>query len=667
MGAEDIHAGRKEPTGWPGYKFITCAGLAVTIGLPLLALLAPTVLGYFNGKLYDEFLLRITPGRASHRILIVDVDENSLREHGQWPWPRYKMATLLDRLNQAGAAAIGLDILFPEKDRTSLAIIQENLRHDLNLTLEFQSSDLFPDNDRLLADAISRSPAVLGYQFLFDLPPVPSDCGLHPLNLTGGTNVGAPAHFQWNASRITCNLRLLTENAGHSGFFNVSPDADGILRSAPLIMAYGDQFYPSLALASVMKALKIERIALTRRINEYDLVLGRTTVPLDPRGGLLIKYRGRAKTFPYISAADLLAGRVPEAALKDKIVFVSTSAAGLKEFRSTPTDPLFPGVEVHATIADNLLTADFLHRPASAPGIEFMAALLCGMGYVCATAKSGALRSFLLFSAGAAGIGWISFRLFDARGVFISPMMPLLVLTADFSLLNLLKFRREEHKSRQQTRDLALAQAAIIESLAALTETRDPETGGHIKRTQAYVRLLAGALRKQRDFSAVLTDDMVDLLYQSAPLHDIGKVGVPDRILLKPGRFSEEEFAEIKRHTTIGRDVIAAIQHRLGERSFLSIAHEITSTHHEKWDGSGYPQGLQGEKIPLSGRLMAIADMYDALTSGRVYKEVLSHEEAVRVMSEHARESFDPRIFKTFLEIQEDFHQVARRLADPSK
>jgi adenylate cyclase len=665
MAVEAVDAGDQRRRGFPGYKLIICSGLVITISLPLLALLLPTAWSYFNAKLYDEFLTRSSPVQTSERILIVDIDENSLREHGQWPWPRYKIAAILDRLNQAGAAAIGLDMMFPERDRTSLEIIRKDLRRDLNLSIEFSSSDLLLDHDLLLADAISKSPAVLGYQFLFDPTDFPDDCRLHPLDLTDAPVIPDSAGFAWNATHATCNLRVLSENAHHSGFFNVSPDGDGILRSVPLIMAYQDRLYPSLALAVVMKALKLDRIGLIRHFDDYALTLNRTVVPLSPRGALLVKYRGKGKTYMYISAADLLAGGIAAPQIEDKIVFVSATAAGLREFRATPTDPLFPGVEVHATVVDNLLTADFLSRPAWVPGIELVAALLCGLLYVFATARGGALRSLLLVMAGSAVLVWLSFGLFDSRGIYVSPLMALLVLGANLTLLNLLKFRREELKSRQQTRDLSLAQAAIIESMAALTETRDPETGGHIKRTQEYIRLLAEALREHPAYRPALTIQMVDLLYKSAPLHDIGKVGVPDRILLKPGKLTDKEFEEMKMHATIGRDVIAAIQQKLGPRAFLCVAHDLIYTHHEKWDGTGYPQGLKGVQIPLAGRLMAIADMYDALTSERVYKDLLAHEEAVKVMNENAAASFDPQIFNVFLDICEDFHQVARSLADP--
>jgi response regulator RpfG family c-di-GMP phosphodiesterase len=239
-----------------------------------------------------------------------------------------------------------------------------------------------------------------------------------------------------------------------------------------------------------------------------------------------------------------------------------------------------------------------------------------------------------------------------------------LVLLANFSSLSLLKFWREERKAKERTRQLALAQEAIIESMASLTETRDPETGGHIKRTQNYVRVLAQVLKGSLDHGAQLDDEAIDLLYKSAPLHDIGKVGVPDRILLKPGKLSEKEFEEMKKHTVIGRDAIRATERKLGNKSFLRFAQDIAYTHHEKWNGSGYPQGLRGEEIPLCGRLMALADTYDALISKRVYKPPLTHEEAVKIIVKDKGTHFDPAIVDAFLSVSDEFRNIAYENAD---
>lgn len=224
-----------------------------------------------------------------------------------------------------------------------------------------------------------------------------------------------------------------------------------------------------------------------------------------------------------------------------------------------------------------------------------------------------------------------------------------------------------EQKVAERTRELALTQAVTIHSLASLAETRDNETGNHIRRTQNYVRALAENLRRCARFRSFLDQPTIDLIYESAPLHDMGKVGVPDDILLKPGKLTDEEFEVMKTHTILGREAIlrAAPEESNGSMAtFLRFIIEIAHTHHEKWDGTGYPEGLKEEEIPISGRLMAIADVYDALISKRVYKPAFSHEKAVEIIREGAGQHFDPDMAAAFLEIEGEFKQIARQYAD---
>ncbi|MBN4065478.1 HD domain-containing protein, partial [Desulfocapsa sp. AH-315-G09] len=189
--------------------------------------------------------------------------------------------------------------------------------------------------------------------------------------------------------------------------------------------------------------------------------------------------------------------------------------------------------------------------------------------------------------------------------------------------------------------------------MAVLAETRDNETGKHIMRTQHYVRVLAEQLIKAGKYRDYLDAARINLLFKSAPLHDIGKVGIADSILLKPGKLTEEEFAVMKKHTSYGRDAIVKAEQEIGVGSsttFLTMAREIAYTHHEKWNGQGYPEGICGDAIPLSGRLMAVADVYDALISKRVYKEAFSHEKAVAIIIDGRGEHFDPELVDAFIE-----------------
>jgi len=222
-----------------------------------------------------------------------------------------------------------------------------------------------------------------------------------------------------------------------------------------------------------------------------------------------------------------------------------------------------------------------------------------------------------------------------------------------------------ESEVARRTREVSAIQDVTIQAMASLAETRDSDTGNHIRRTQFYVKALTSKLKSHPNYSVYLTDSMIEMIFKSAPLHDIGKVGIPDRILLKPGRFEPAEFEIMKTHTTLGRDAIQAAETSLGlEVEFLSIAKEIAYGHQEKWDGSGYPEGLKGESIPISARLMAVADVYDALISRRVYKDSMPHEKAIAIIEEGRGSHFDPDMVDAFLAIQDEIKLIAARYAD---
>ncbi|MDI3323270.1 HD domain-containing protein [Pontibacterium granulatum] len=215
-----------------------------------------------------------------------------------------------------------------------------------------------------------------------------------------------------------------------------------------------------------------------------------------------------------------------------------------------------------------------------------------------------------------------------------------------------------------RTKELSITRDASILGLASLAETRDNETGAHILRTQNYVRVLAEELAKQDKYHDQLDPETIDLLYKSAPLHDVGKVGIPDNILLKPGKLTDAEFEIMKGHPQIGADALAVAKAQLGSNSFLQTAREISLTHHEKWDGRGYPKGLKGEEIPISGRLMALADVYDALTTKRVYKPAFPHEKARAIIVEGRGSHFDPAVVDAFLALEQTFIDIATTYVD---
>jgi len=215
---------------------------------------------------------------------------------------------------------------------------------------------------------------------------------------------------------------------------------------------------------------------------------------------------------------------------------------------------------------------------------------------------------------------------------------------------------------RTGERILAIASRDVtIFSLAKLAESRDPETGAHLERIREYCLLIGQDLANQELFHETVDGEYVQMIYLTSPLHDIGKVGIPDRVLLKPGRLTLEEFEVMKQHTVIGGQTLDAALQAYPEARYLQMARDIAWSHHEKFDGTGYPHGLRGEGIPLCGRITALADVYDALTTKRVYKDAFSHDVARAIILEGSGKHFDPQIIASFLRNEERFQDVHRR------
>ena len=225
-------------------------------------------------------------------------------------------------------------------------------------------------------------------------------------------------------------------------------------------------------------------------------------------------------------------------------------------------------------------------------------------------------------------------------------------------------FYQAHYRYRRTTLQLIETQDVTIHALAYQSEMHDTETGNHIERTTSYVRLLAEELGRGERDRHVLTEKYIDNLAKSAPLHDIGKVGIPDTVLCKPGRFEPHEYELMKKHSEYGASVLRRAEAKLSFASFLRTAIDIAQSHHERWDGKGYPTGLQGEDIPLSARIMAVADIYDALRSRRRYKGPFPHEECCELIAQDAGKALDPLVVEAFLRREKVFLEVSRRLAD---
>ena len=649
-------------------KVVLLNGSFLTLLFTFISVFQPSFLSLVGLKVYDSMVRFLPKSQGRAQPVIIDLDEKTLAQFGQWPWPRYRTAQLLKKLNQLEPSAVGLDIIFAEPDRTSLKNMQQEMLRDLGVNLSYDVPAHFADNDFMLARSLEKGPFVLGYKFLFGEGPGGKESFLHRLNVSVQQN-GVPASVStlYQASDAVVNIEALSRSVNASGFVNYPADEDGVLRRVPLLIAFNNEIYPSFALATLMKSLDVKRVTLNLEKDKVEsLEIKGRTVPLDQKSNLLLDYQGGRHFFDYIAAADILNDAVARERIKNKIILVGTSAAGLVDTHATPLDTHYPGVEVHATIIENIVNNHFFARPLWARGAELLSIIALGFFSTLFLARARPLHSIIFLTLAGSGLWTGSYLFLSARGIFLNPLNGTLILIINFAFLSLLKYWREEQRLKKRTQELIVAQDTAILSLTSLAETRDEETGAHIMRTQHYVRLLAEELAKQPKFQDTLDSETIDLLFRTSPLHDIGKVGVADSILLSPDKLSSGEFEQMKEHARLGHDTLEKAEARLadGDHAFLRMAREIAHYHHEKWDGTGYPQGLKGDEIPLPGRLMALADVYDALISRRRYKPPFSHKVAVNIIRRNSGTHFDPDVVDAFLAQEETFRAIALWFSD---
>lgn len=618
-----------------------------------------------NNFLYDNYQRYSATGAASAHAVIVDIDDISLDAAGQWPWPRYRVAALVGAIARLKPSAIGLDIIFAEPDRTALENIQKAFKEDFGLDIEFTGVPPgLTDNDGYFGSVLAETDAVGANFFYFDHSSKVEVSAEPPFNIIARTD---RLHLH-DAPGMLDNTIKISSQLKYSGFLNNQPDDDGILRRLPLLIQYNGVIYPHLALATWMRSLGVSRAEVGEGSYGPVIRVGTYAIPVTGNGYALLRFTGSSQLYRSVSAVDLLNGSVGEEFIRGKIVFVGSSAAGLKDIYHTPYDAQFPGVKIHAAMVENIINGDVLIEPVWAKTFVFVACVATGM--FVSLLFIFVNSAFLVLAGTTLLIAFVligSFVALNHAGIFLPPGTPAGIALFLFTIFAVMRFAIEKRHSYIWFRQLANARQVTMESMAAVAESRDPETGAHIKRTQYYVRAVAEQLMQQDLFSNTLTSDYIDLLYVSAPLHDIGKVGVPDHILMKPDKLTDEEFELMKMHAEYGKRIIYSTAKKIEGDNFLVLAGEIAATHHEKWDGSGYPHGLAGESIPLSGRIMAVADVYDALISRRCYKAPFSHEKAFGLLRDGRDKSFDPVVLDAFFAIEEQIKEIAARFVDKNE
>lgn len=434
------------------------AGMSITVVMVFLFLSQPQFLYLLELKVYDHYIKEYHGPVSTNIPVIIDLDEKSLAEKGQWPWPRYRVAMLMKYLQAYGAVAIASDIIFVEPDRTSPINIKKDVKRDLDLNIGFKGLPAdFDDYDALLAANLKTGPFILGIDFIAggknqtERSPERQECSVKPAKVAILAPPGSmsPLDALPKAKDMICPIPILAKAAARCGFITISPDADSVYRRVPLLFSCKGKLYPSLALASLMQATGIDSMILKMSsLGVESIKLKGMVIPTDYHGRMLINYRGTMKTFEYISAADVLDRKLPNGALQGRIALIGTSASGLKDLRPTPLDPGAPGVETHATIIDNILSKQFISIPDWTKGVEFSGMILAGL-----------VTTFLLMWARASWIVlpliglsyamWYgSILLYKEQSYFISPMYSYLTLAVTFASLTILKFWREEHAKK---------------------------------------------------------------------------------------------------------------------------------------------------------------------------------------------------------------------------
>ncbi len=418
---------------------VSSIGFVITCLIAFLYFFQPPVLKQLDFEIYDFFLEKSIDNTPHPIPVILDIDEATLEKYGQWPWSRYRLAKLNEILLENGALAVALDIVLAEEDRTSPLLLKQTLASELDVAIDFIDlpQELY-DNDAYFAKSLEGKPIVLGSYLRFgeneaftpEEKAVFDSAVPKAIEFQAENAIPAATHLL-KPTGITMPLPELAE-AGHLAFFNIGMDDDGIARSAQLVVSVDDKIFPSLAVKALMLATKQKSLRVNSdKYGLKSIVVGRGqssfTVPLSPEGMLNIPYQGPSRTFPYISAADVLDGTFDTNLIKNRIVFIGTSAAGLLDIRATPLDTFFPGVEVHANILDAILTQNFILTPPWIIGLQVLLLFVNGLIFTIIFSKvrpAFTMATLIIFALLYFGGSWYLYQ----KDYFISPLWQILLI-----------------------------------------------------------------------------------------------------------------------------------------------------------------------------------------------------------------------------------------------
>ncbi|MCF8168755.1 MAG: CHASE2 domain-containing protein [Rhodoferax sp.] len=650
------------------------ASVAVELGAP------------FNSArqfLFDGYQKRFPRQPQSQPVTIVAIDEASLARVGQWPWPRNRLAQLIDAINQYQPAAIGLDIYMPEEDQTSPGKVADNLPASAKALARRLRA--LPSHEAQLAESLRSAPSVLGFAG-FDYAAFTSSSGLRnaPVLVSGDD----PLPYLRRFVNVLASLPVLQAAASGQGLLSVDSE-NGVIRRIPLIAAVGDQPVASLAMEMLRVASGSQSVEASVGTHGIEAVsVADLSVPTQRGGDVWLHVAPIHSTaHRYLSAVEVLEGRATAEQLSGKLVLLGLTGSGLNDMRTTALGEVVPGIEIQAQLLESFFDGRFLLRPWWMKWLETVGLLCLGLLMVWFVPQTDSLLANFLRAVPRASMwlavalnlvlistGYLLFGyrglLFDAASFFLvlSGVMGSLISSAMIEIDRQTKLLAAEH---QRMRDAAHVVAGELKK--SLTIDSDHAADTSHERIRAYVRLLAERLAQDPAYASQLPPKLIDTLCLAAPFHDVGMTRVAPDLLEKTGNLTPEEQAIMRQHATVGSTVgniaVETARQALGVVDdaetlplFLKLFREAAQAHHERWDGSGYPDGLSGEAIPLAARLVAIADVYDGLVSTRSYRQALTTQEAERVILDGRATLFDPRLVDAFMDVAPDFARVEARL-----
>ena len=614
-----------------------------------------TTVKNFDYKIYDfskEFIDSYKNTKSKSNVVIVDIDENSLEKIGQWPWSRVILASLISKINSASPSTIAIDIIFPEKDRTSPSQIQYFYKNYFNIDINVTGipHDL-QDNDAIFADVLKSTKSVLSFYLSKE------NISSRSYKVNSKLEMPSNSFSLQNYPYALHNTSTLSKGVEDFGFINTNIDEDGILRRYQLVKNHQKNLLPSLGLATL---LSIDSSLKSIDNNSFEILNHKFIT--DEKSNVLLNYYND-NWYKKVSAIDLLGGKINPERIRGKIVLIGSSATALHDHVVVANGRNMAGIQVHATMIDNILHDELLVQPENFKLINICISLLVTL-----------LLTFLLFKKENNYILLLFITVIFmstvvnvytlVSGLYISIGYLLLPFLMQFFLIGILFIFIDTYDKKEFSEELNRSHIALLDSMSHVAEVHDFETGAHIIRTKKYIKLLAEYIYSKGIYKDELSKDIINMMYITAPMHDIGKVGIEDAILKKQGKLSQIEYEVMKTHAELGKHILNNAISSYKENKFFIMAKNIAHYHHEKWDGTGYPKGLKGIEIPLESRFMAISDVYDALVSKRVYKEPFSFERTIEIIQDGRGTHFDPILVDAFMEIKEEFHKISEEYQD---